>query len=419
MASGLESTATFKARALEMGMDETLIDALKNGGISTFGTLAFISSYQPGQSDEQPLLDALNVVLGRRPNPAETILLRRLWFESNALALSDLKQRTERVDTAEPTRLPIAERVARSRDQQARLTGVLFSPENEPSHKLVDAVFQMIADQQIVWLPWEKLTSRSSEIVQSKHEMAINFDASGSLKLTKKSFEASCPLTGDINIRKALSRRALAFDLANLISFGEMEKWHEYLFALMQRTPPAGLSHVTMQQVREADKLVFTKIAEETRGSVAMQPGGDKPCEKSLIKFSEHAEIHHLMIPLPSRSRPGPYDVSTNPGDGPKGKGKKERINPRTNPMILGVRYLKAVHGSRLTRSPYVEHLIVASVPMPRRARGAAGVSMCAGNALSRQHIPHAHIRDYPVKGQITHQGSSCIPSLRSNLLRS
>ena len=102
-----------------------------------------------------------------------------------------------------------------------------------------------------------------------------------------------------------------------------------------------------------------------------------------------------------------------------KGKGKKERTNPRTNPMTLGVRYLKAVHGSRLTKSLYVEHLIVASVPMPKRARGVAEGSMCVGNALSRQHIPHAHIRDYPLKSQITHQGSSCIPSLRSNLLRS
>lgn len=102
-----------------------------------------------------------------------------------------------------------------------------------------------------------------------------------------------------------------------------------------------------------------------------------------------------------------------------KGRGKKERINPKTNPMILGVKYLKAVHGSRLIRSLYVEHLIVVSVPMPRRARGAAEVSMCVGSALSRQHAPHAHIHDYPVKSQIMHQGSSCIPSLRFNLLRS
>ena len=54
--------------------------------------------------------------MGRDPTVAEQIGLRRLFFESVTLAINDLKQRQERDDAAEPSRLPVAERNSRLED---------------------------------------------------------------------------------------------------------------------------------------------------------------------------------------------------------------------------------------------------------------------------------------------------------------
>ena len=74
--------------------------------------------------------------MGREPTNAEKIGLRRLFFESAALAVHEFKQRSERDEAAEPSKMPVAERNARLEDQKKRLQGIHFSPETEPSHQL-------------------------------------------------------------------------------------------------------------------------------------------------------------------------------------------------------------------------------------------------------------------------------------------
>ena len=49
------------------------------------------------------------------------------------------------------------------------------------------------------------------------------------------------------------------------------------LFEVLQREPPANCSRVTMQQAKDADRMLWKKLAEQTRGSVAQQPDGSKP----------------------------------------------------------------------------------------------------------------------------------------------
>ena len=144
-------------------MDETYYQALKTAGVSTYGKLAFVCGYTPGQGDEKVLFDAIQTLVGAAPTAAEQMVLRRLFFEANTMALADLRTRFEKDDSSEPKEIPLAERMARLQQQKARLTGVHFSSETEPAHKLVDTVFQMCQDQQIHWIPWEKLLSRASE----------------------------------------------------------------------------------------------------------------------------------------------------------------------------------------------------------------------------------------------------------------
>ena len=138
---GLDSTASFKARALEIGMSEGLYNLFRENGVETYGAFAFICPYAPGQGDETVLIDATEAIIRRPLTAAEKIVVRRLFFESHTMAIADMKQRFEREDTAEPTRVPMPERMARLEAQKARLPGLHYSSETEPSHKCVDTVY--------------------------------------------------------------------------------------------------------------------------------------------------------------------------------------------------------------------------------------------------------------------------------------
>ena len=80
----------------------------------------------------------------------------------------------------------------------------------------------------------------------------------------------------------------------------------------------------TMQQAKDADRMLWKKMSESTRGSVAQRPDG---LEVSLAMLSNDPEVHFLMMPIPKASRPAPYDRDPkNPNDKKgKGKGKKEK----------------------------------------------------------------------------------------------
>ena len=173
---GLDSTASFKSRALEIGMSEALCNLLRDNGVSTHGAFAFICPYIAGQGDEAVLMDATEALIHRPLTAPEEIVIRRLFFEAHTMSIADMKQRFEREDTSEPTRVPMPERIARLEAQKTRLPGLHYSSETEPSHKCVDTVSQMITDQQITWIPWERLTNRASEAVNSKKDLQITFD---------------------------------------------------------------------------------------------------------------------------------------------------------------------------------------------------------------------------------------------------
>ena len=54
--SGLESTPAFKERALQIGMEQTVLDALLAAGVNTYGKLAFVCSSRPSSGNDDALL---------------------------------------------------------------------------------------------------------------------------------------------------------------------------------------------------------------------------------------------------------------------------------------------------------------------------------------------------------------------------
>ena len=315
--SGLDSLAVLQERARSFGLPEATLKLLTDNGVDSLGKMAFISNYQPGQADESPLFQALESVLGRAATAAEKPIFRRLYFESNTATLADTRARIERTDTSEPRKLPMAERSSRLALQKGRLSGVVMTLDNEPSHALVDKAFQQLDDGCVSWVPWNQLTSRAQESTNIKKVVTFQLDASGNLKARQRDDDTEARLTGDARLRQALQRRAFAYDLTRMVEYTTLERWSELLFAEMLKEPPKMYQAIAAQQIQEADKKLWQLVSETTRGSVAMKADNSKPVDAAIISHMNSPEVRLLLQPLP-RGRPAeaPQPAKVTPGQG-------------------------------------------------------------------------------------------------------
>ena len=128
-------------------MSQGVLYELKNAGISSFGKTAFICAANPTSGDDTALFDAVEALIGRKPDATEMMPLRRLWYESHAIAISDMKSRLERTAGDAPRQMPSAERMQRLKRQKEALTGLLIDQTLEPAHAVVDKVQSMLEDK--------------------------------------------------------------------------------------------------------------------------------------------------------------------------------------------------------------------------------------------------------------------------------
>ena len=106
----VDSQAAFRAEAIRLGVSEAHADLLINKGIRNHSLFAFISSYQPGASDEKPFVDALVAKLGEEAKESLPAF-RHLFYTSHTLAVQELKDKLEPREEAK--RLSMADRVDR------------------------------------------------------------------------------------------------------------------------------------------------------------------------------------------------------------------------------------------------------------------------------------------------------------------
>ena len=309
--TSIESAAAFTNRARTIGLSNEIITALTAGEVATFGTFAFCCPYSPGQPDEEPFKAALRTLLGRDPTLGEAAGLRRLYYESHALALADMKSKVDRTENDEPKSLPAAEREVRLRDQKNRLVGVVITPATQPSNALVDRCFQQLDDQIIKYIPLHKCASREAEMSSTDKERSLVFDASGNLKVNVKSKECYASVSNDMQVRDAMVRRALAYDQAGLISFETLNKWIQRLFECMARSPPPGYSHISLDQILAADREIFKLVSDATASAVAPQPGGIKPVDDVFERLTVSPEVMFFVLPLPGRSNQSQFSSSS------------------------------------------------------------------------------------------------------------
>lgn len=318
----LESEAAFSDRAAAIGLDAGIVAAMKAAGFATFGTYAFATAYTPQSMDETPFKNFLERVVGREPTDSEFAMLRRLFFESHTLALSDLRSRVE--STADPSaparKLPTAERIARQANQQAKLLGVIFDPDTTPSNQLVDHFVEMLETGVLNYIKPEQCCSRAQEVALVKKDTSVSTDAHGLLKLGHKTVEAVCEANTELKLRAAWQRRSLAMDLAEIATYTTIETWVQYLFAQLIKDQPKGFSKISLQQVLDCDKQLFIMASHQTMGKLrATNPGDPKPLDTAIETLKMSPEVLQYLTPLPAlRAPPTPTPGQERPAKVPK-----------------------------------------------------------------------------------------------------
>ena len=94
-ASTLESEAAFRDRALQIGVEGRYIEKFVSKNFAAFGRYAFSVVYSPHHTDEAPLRRFLTDLLEEEPEADQMAILRRLFFESHTMTLTDARQRVE------------------------------------------------------------------------------------------------------------------------------------------------------------------------------------------------------------------------------------------------------------------------------------------------------------------------------------
>ena len=343
MASGLESEAVFTARASQLGVTAAQLAGFAAANINTLGQLAYGCSFQPGMPDEAPLAKLAEEIYGAPLSLGSMSIFRRLYYEAHTVALLDMRGRMEHNTDEAPKKILAPEREARHLAQQHRLRGVSLEAEMQPSHILVDKCIAQYDSNELRYIQIDECATRAQELMGTKKTFdAVKVDANKNLRLSTESAEVVANISSDLMVRNALMRRALAYDLAALITFSVQEKWILKLFRLMAAVPLSGFRAISMEQCLRADQQLFISMQEATRATIVPAHGGARPLDLTMEKFSDHQEVNYLLSPIQSTSGKGqrtwpaetPYDRPGQKGNtkgrgkgsaSPKGKGKKGR----------------------------------------------------------------------------------------------
>lgn len=337
-----DSIAVFLSRATAVGLHDDIVQKFKTAGIDTMAKYAFCCNYAPGSSDDKAFKDVLAKIVGRDPSLVEEACLRRLFNESYATIASDIKAQTEQNEDTSARKLAPADRAARLEEQQRRLTGIEIRGPYEPGDSLIDKLVSQYEADRLQYIEWSACVSREHELLGgSKHDKSLTIQASGELRVASSSKVDPCDTSSEILLRYALTRRGLAMEQANLLSFKNHNKWLEKMLAARLEPAPTGFAKVTMQQLEQADKRLFVLLSENTRGGVKATASG-RPCDEHFDKCLQSSEVLSLLQPKPlAAGNKGRDDHEPPPKrhkvDRPPTKGKSKGKNTKGKDTFMRI----------------------------------------------------------------------------------
>ena len=193
--------------------------------------------------------------------------------------------------------LPFAERSARLDQLRNKFTGLSIEGQGEPSHALLDETCSQFEQRTLKYLEPARCTSRENEIVTGKTDEKLKLDV-GSLQIKESRSIQDETVSTTYHLALCLRRRGLAYEFANLISYGVHEKYVEQLLRHLHIDPPPGYAATTMTQVLRADKEVFTFLNHNVT-DIRPLADGTRPLDAVLMNAMKDYNTTFHLLPLP------------------------------------------------------------------------------------------------------------------------
>ena len=296
----IDSVASFEKRCDEL--NEGLRDVLASSGIQTFSALAFaVGTPQsaPSDGEMQRFADRL---MGGPASLSELSMVKRIHFEAVTLVMVDLQKHSAAQDLSEPGRnLPFVEKQRRLAVQQTRITGLTHRHEQQASHALIDASFQMVESGSLVYIAPSKCGSRDQEVQQdakNKQKQLVTIEQ-GALKTIATPSLPTIDVGTEMRLMYALQRRGLAFDLVSLMSWETHSEWCNKLFRALMSDAIPNFSPISLDQLLRADQELYLLLAAEYTGPLKPSTvDGDPPLDDEVRRLMNDPRINIHLTPI-------------------------------------------------------------------------------------------------------------------------
>lgn len=303
MATLIDSEAQFSQRIQDLGAAGPLKRALANARLTTYGTMAYAHG-QPGQPIADDSFELwVNSSLLAQPTVADFAITKRLLFESQTLVLAALKESLNTPEPSSTRRVPPVERETKMQALKNRLRGLLIEGPLEPSHGLLDMCATMRQLNELRYIPPEKCTSRTHEVLRRKSPSKQLEVSAENLVIKEHKDVPDMTTTSALQVPEALNRRGIALVFADLVQHECYSRYMANLFSHLHREPPAGYSRCAVSQLVQADKAVFQVLLEQN-----IRPKRDQigvlPLDDALNAALTSYQISFLLMPMPAKKEP-------------------------------------------------------------------------------------------------------------------
>lgn len=181
-----------------------------------------------------------------------------------------------------------------------RLRGLLIEGHLEPSHALLDACATMSQLNEIRYLPPEKCTSRTHEVLHCKSP-AKQLDISSETLIIKERKEVpDMSATSTLQVQEAFNRRGIAMVFADIIQHEAYARYMANLFSHLHREPPPGFNSCTVSQLIQADKQVFQLLL-ENNVKPKRDDTGVLPLDNAMLEALQSYHVSFALMPLPAK----------------------------------------------------------------------------------------------------------------------
>jgi hypothetical protein len=182
---------------------------------------------------------------------------------------------------------------------------VKISGETEPSDTLVDKFSSMQENGVLRYVPWEDITRRDMEmrgVKKEKYWQEVWQGRKGHMEGREMGVDEPADLSSDLKLERLLRRRSVALDMAHLMSYEVHEDLAAYYIETLTSDPPKAHNRVTLEQIRDADMEIFTRLSELTRAGLPYHPdtGADFPLDAPVKTVRFEPKIILMLNPRQS-----------------------------------------------------------------------------------------------------------------------